>query len=119
MIESKLSKSQYLRGLQCHKKLWLYRNRKDLLEEPDAAQQALFDTGTAVGLLAQQLFPGGEEIRFEEGNFDDKIQRTKDLIESGVRTIYEATFKYKSKSIKGSGLYLTTCLKTILNKWSR
>ncbi len=94
MIESKLSKSQYLRGLQCHKKLWLYRNRKDLLEEPDAAQQALFDTGTDVGLLAQQLFPGGEEIRFEEGNFDDKIQRTKDLIESGVKTIYEATFKY-------------------------
>jgi len=32
-----ISKSQYVRGLQCEKALWLFRNRKDLLLEPSSA----------------------------------------------------------------------------------
>ncbi|MFQ5443153.1 MAG: DUF2779 domain-containing protein [Nitrospinales bacterium] len=62
------------------------------MQEPDAAQQALYDIGTVVGLLAQNLFPGGATISFEEGNFDEKAIRTKRFIESGEKTIYEATF---------------------------
>ncbi len=53
-----LSKSQYIRGLQCHKSLWLYKNRPDLRTEPDQAQESLFNTGYEVGELAKQLFPG-------------------------------------------------------------
>ncbi|KMP10572.1 hypothetical protein UR09_05450 [Candidatus Nitromaritima sp. SCGC AAA799-A02] len=56
--------------------------------------QALFDEGSYVGELAQGLFPGGEAIRFEEGSFEEKIERTKKLIDSGIKTIYEATFQY-------------------------
>jgi hypothetical protein len=52
-----LSKSQFTRGLQCHKSLWLFKNRRDLQQKPDASLQARFDAGTAVGILAQQLFP--------------------------------------------------------------
>ena len=89
-----LSKSQFIRGLQCHKSLWLYKNRRDLISEPDTARQALYDVGTEVGLLARQLFPGGEEIEFEGTSFDEKIARTKNLIDSGVTTLYEATFKH-------------------------
>jgi Domain of unknown function(DUF2779) len=89
-----LSKSQFIRGLQCHKSLWLYKNRRDLLPEPDSAQQALYDVGAEVGLLARQLFPDGEEIEFEGTSFDEKIAGTKNLINSGVTTLYEATFKH-------------------------
>lgn len=94
MASTSLSKSQFIRGLQCHKSLWLYKKSPNLREEPDASLQALFDEGTCVGELAQQLFPGGETILFEEGTFEQKITKTKNLIESGVKTIYEATFKY-------------------------
>ena len=89
-----LSKSQFIRGLQCHKSLWLYKNRPDLREKPTSSQQALFDQGTYVGELARELFPGGTTIKFEEGTFEEKIKRTQGLISSGAKTIYEATFQY-------------------------
>ena len=62
-----LSKSQFTRGLQCHKSLWLLKNRPELRVEPDASLQARFDAGTGVGLLAQQLFPGGMALEYGSG----------------------------------------------------
>ncbi len=94
MTSLSLSKSKFLNGLQCHKSLWLNKNRPDLKGDIDASKQAMFDEGTYVGELAQGLFPGGEAIRFEEGTFEEKITRTKELISSGIKTIYEATFQY-------------------------
>jgi len=88
----RLSKSQYIRGLQCHKALWLYRNRRDLMPAPDANRLAVFATGHEVGELAKALFPGGSEIEFDAGNFDAMIEQTAELINNGANVIYEATF---------------------------
>lgn len=87
-----LSKSQFIRGLQCVKSLWLYRNHPELRTPPDEARQAAFDMGTDVGLLARGLFPGGMEIIFESGSSEKKAQETEALIKNGTETIYEATF---------------------------
>ena len=87
-----LSKSQYIRGLQCHKALWLYRHRRDLMAKPDANRLAVFATGHEVGELAKALFPGGSEIEFEQNHFDRMSAQTARLIDSGVEIIYEATF---------------------------
>jgi hypothetical protein len=46
-----LSKSLYTRGLQCVKSLWLKKHAPSVLTPPDAAAQAIFDTGNAVGEL--------------------------------------------------------------------
>jgi len=89
---TRLSKSQFIRGLQCHKSLWLYKNRPELREEPEADQQAAMDIGQDVGRLARELFPDGEEIVFELDKIGDNIQRTKNLIQTGGQTIYEAAF---------------------------
>lgn len=89
-----LSKSLYLRGLQCHKSLWLYKNDPDMRTPPDEAKQAIFDMGTNVGILAQQLFPGGTVIEFDRSAFEQKVRQTQDLISAGVDTIYEATFAH-------------------------
>jgi len=35
-----LSKSQYLRGLQCHKSLWLYKHRPELRAKPDTQTES-------------------------------------------------------------------------------
>ncbi len=88
-----LSKSQFTRGLQCHKSLWLLKNKPDLRVEPDASLQARFDTGTEVGILAQQLFPGGVTLEYSSG-ISKNIVTTQDLIGSGAQTIYEATFRH-------------------------
>ncbi|HKJ15175.1 MAG TPA: DUF2779 domain-containing protein [Desulfobulbales bacterium] len=88
-----LSKSQFTRGLQCHKSLWLLKNRPQLRAEPDASLQARFDAGTGVGLLAQQLFPSGMALEYGSG-ISQNISTTQKLIASGSQTIYEATFRH-------------------------
>jgi len=88
-----LSKSQYIKGLQCHKSLWLTKNRPQLIPETDAQKQHMFDTGHEVGELAKQLFPGGTEIAFDSGNFQGMIDKTADAIAGGAEVIYEASFR--------------------------
>jgi hypothetical protein len=88
-----LSKSQFTRGLQCHKSLWLLKNRPELRAEPDAGLQARFDAGTEVGILAQELFPGGEALEYSSG-ISKNISTTQELIASGTQIIYEATFRH-------------------------
>ena len=89
-----LSKSLYTRGLQCVKSLWLKKYKKDVLTTPDDNAQAIFDNGNEIGDLACKLFPNGVEIPYANTSFDDKIALTQDLINSGQKVIYEATFKY-------------------------
>jgi hypothetical protein len=87
-----ISKSQYTRAAQCHKSSWLYKHKKELLSAPDENKQAMFDSGNDVGELAQQLFPGGELIEFDYKDFEGMLSKTADLIASGCKTIYEASF---------------------------
>ncbi|MDQ1267476.1 MAG: hypothetical protein QG560_119 [Campylobacterota bacterium] len=88
-----LSKSQYIRGLQCHKSLWLYKHKPELRDTLDSAQESLFNNGYSVGEAAKKLFAGGVEVEFDASNFDGMIAKTKELIQSGCKIIYEATFK--------------------------
>ncbi len=78
-INMALSKSQYIRGLQCHKSLWLYKNKPELRDTPNQAQESLFNTGQDVGELAKKLFPNGVEIKFDATNFEAMVSKTKEL----------------------------------------
>lgn len=86
-----LSKSLYIRGLQCKKSLWLKKKKPGVLQAPDDSAQAVFDTGTSVGELACGLFGGGERIEYT-GDFNAQMAKTKEIIEHGTKVIYEATF---------------------------
>lgn len=88
-----LSKSLFTRGLQCHKSLWLYKHKPEIRTKPDASLQARFDMGTEVGILAQEIFPGGHGLNYENG-FSRNIEKTKEFLAAGVKTIYEATFRH-------------------------
>jgi hypothetical protein len=87
-----LSKSQYIRALQCHKSLWLYKNKPELRDLPSSQTESSFNTGYDVGELAKELFPNGVEIEFDSKNFNGMIEKTKELIANGTEVIYEATF---------------------------
>ena len=86
-----LSKSLYIRGLQCEKSLWLKKKRPEVLQAPDDSAQAVFDTGTSVGELACELFGGGERVEYT-GDFSAQMAKTKELIERGTKVVFEATF---------------------------
>ncbi|SMN00079.1 hypothetical protein SPONN_1247 [uncultured Candidatus Thioglobus sp.] len=83
-----LSKSQYLKGLQCHKYLWLDKHRKDLL--PEKADSVVMETGTSIGELARGLFSGGVLVDFDRG-FTAMLAQTKALLKT-EQVIYEAAF---------------------------
>jgi len=88
-----ISKSRFLSGCQCEKKLFFDAYRKDLKTPTTEAKQAVFDTGHIVGALAQQVYPGGKDANEEiNGNWNIAINRTKQWLTDGIQTIYEATF---------------------------
>lgn len=88
-----LSKSTFMYGLQCDKRLYLYKHQRALMDPVSAEQQAVFDRGKAVGLLAQQLFPGGIDAS-PPHHFKmlEAVETTRQLIANGEKVIYEATF---------------------------
>lgn len=56
-----LSKSRFLSGVQCHKRLWYEINRREEVPPWNAATLAIFDQGHAIGEVARQLYPDGVE----------------------------------------------------------
>ena len=62
MARTLLSKSTFIRSLQCLKSLYLYKRAYHLQDTISAEQQAIFDRGHSVGRLAQNLFPGGVDV---------------------------------------------------------
>ncbi len=90
-----LSKSQYIKALQCHKALWLQKNNPELKDATDEKTESLFKQGDCVGELAKELFPDGKEIVFNSSNFSSMVDKTKALIADGVEIIYEVTFREK------------------------
>lgn len=90
-----LSKSTFIKGVNCEKALYLNKHGKDLRDELSVTQLAIFSQGTAVGELAQDLFPGGVDCSPESYyDFQKSVQRTKDEIEKGTKIIYEAAFQF-------------------------
>ena len=87
-----LSKSRFLAGLQCLKRLHLICNEPELAPETDAGTQARFDTGHQVGELAQQGFPGGVLVDLPYWDVANGVERTKEIMaDKSVPAIFEAT----------------------------
>jgi hypothetical protein len=87
-----LSKSQYIRGLQCQKSFWLNKHHPKL-KTVSKQRENLFETGYRVGDLAKELFLNGTEIEFDSTDFKGMISKTRELIGNGTEVIYEACFK--------------------------
>jgi hypothetical protein len=85
-----ISKSKYMKGLQCSKLLWTVCNAIQNIPETDAGTQVLFDEGEAVGELAQSLFPGGILVE-RTGGCGEMIQKSQALLISR-QPIFEASF---------------------------
>ena len=101
-----LSKSRYMAGLQCLKRLYLETYRRELADPVDPAQQARFDAGTAVGELARQRFPGGKLVAEEYYQHERAVRTTRRLLRSvPVPPIYEAAFSFEGIRTRVDVLY--------------
>ena len=89
-----LSKSSFLRGLQCPKSLYLYKNSFKKKDPPSPEQQAIFERGTVVGKIARRLFPNGVDATPSSVfKYADSVELTRDLIAKKTPVIYEAAFQ--------------------------
>jgi len=99
-VTIKLSKSKFIAGCQCLKRLYLQVHEPDLAAEPDDAADAIIEQGREVGLLARQMFPGGVEVR-SEGGLDQAIRATREIIGNrDVPAIFEGTFEHNGVLVR-------------------
>ena len=85
-----LTKSDFVKFIQCPKFLWLYKHRKDLLpEEVDKNLQRIFDEGYEVETYAYKLFPEG--VSAQLNGFKESISRTKELMEEKTPVVFQPT----------------------------
>ena len=91
-----ITKTDFMRGMQCPKMLWLDRHRPDLRVIPPETQQRL-DAGNDFGDRAMAMFGPYEEMTvYRPGTkVPDKkamLRNTRDALERGVEVICEAAF---------------------------
>jgi predicted RecB family nuclease len=96
----RISKSKFVAGIQCAKRLYFQVHQPELAEEADEDQEARLEQGQEVGLLAQKRFPGGVFVGFEAG-IDEARANTASLIDnSSVPAIFEATFQHANLLVR-------------------
>ena len=105
-----LSKSLYIRGLQCHKSLYLEKLYRDLKGEAAAKLKAVttaetkarFDTGNMVGEAARDLFPDGVLVPYieTENGVAEQLRLTSEAMKNGAKVIYEASFQHDDIFVK-------------------
>jgi len=87
-----ISKSRFVAGCQCLKRLYWQVHEPEMGGVPDAAAVAIMEQGREVGKLARQLFAGGVEVPFCEP--EQAIRTTRELIANPeVPAIFEAAFE--------------------------
>jgi predicted RecB family nuclease len=96
----KISKSKFMAGVQCLKRLYLLVHEPQLGAQSNGADEAIIEQGREVGLLARQLFPGGVEVDASDG-LDEAIRKTRELImNQEVPAIFEAVFEHQDVIVK-------------------
>ena len=91
-----LSKSTYIKGLQCEKALYLTKKHPYLRDKLSIEKRAKFQRGTDVGILAHQYFPGGVNMSPNSPTqFPKKVVETQQNLNNPmVNAMYEAVFQY-------------------------
>ncbi len=96
-----LSKSTYIKGLQCEKALYMQKKHPYLRDKLSIEQRAKFQRGTDVGVLAHEVFPNGIDMSPNSpSQFPKKVQETWDnLCNPEANVMYEAVFQYNDTLI--------------------
>ena len=93
-----LTKSKYLNGQQCHKRLWYEKNHRERKASPSRSQQRRFNQGEKVGILARDYFPDG--VLIEAIDPLVSVEQTEAAIECGAVCIFEASFIFNGVLVK-------------------
>jgi predicted RecB family nuclease len=97
----RLSKSRYVAGLQCLKRLYWMVHEPNLAGPTDASTQALFDRGNEVGTLARTAFAGGVLVDHDHLHHTEAMRTTASLIDDrDIPALYEAAFRHQDVNVR-------------------
>ncbi len=100
----RLSKSRFLAGLQCAKRLYLEFHSPELATPPTPDRRAIMDMGTEVGVVARQYFPHGVLVEETHRQIPSALLRTHELLKDpGVPAIFEGAFLWRSGACRYFG----------------
>lgn len=103
--EPAISKSKFIAGVQCLKRLYFQAHEPDVTERIDDSDNARFAQGREVGLLARTAFPGGVLVAQESWEIEAALVRTRSLIEDGsVPVIFEGMGRFGGVLIRADVL---------------
>ena len=104
----RLSKSRFMSGLQCHKRLYLELYDTDLAGSGDESTQSAFDTGHRVGTLARDRYPKGRLISHDHLQHAHAELATRSALGNpAVPAIYEAAFSFDRVGVRADILART------------
>jgi hypothetical protein len=99
LIPMLITKTKFLAGIQCLKRLYLTVHAPELEAQPDESDQSIIDQGREVGLLAGQMFPGGVVV--DARNREEAVRATRELIENPeVPAIFEGAFEHRGVFVR-------------------
>jgi len=93
-----LTKSRYLDGLRCEKKLWL--GWHESLPREDAPPFSALDVGKRVGGQVRDIFPGGVEVGEKSWDHEQALAKTRSLMAGDAPALFEAAFEFERVRIR-------------------
>jgi len=94
-----ISKSKFVAGGQCLKRLYLIVHSPELSVQPDESVQSIIEQGRQVALLAQQMYPGGVTVASRDR--EQAIRATRELIENReIPAIFEGAFEHREVFVR-------------------
>ena len=94
-----LTKTKFVAGSQCLKRLYFIVHQPELAAQPDESDQSIIEQGQQVGLLARQMFPGG--VAVESRDREQAIRTTRELIDNPeIPAIFEGAFEHRDVFVR-------------------
>jgi predicted RecB family nuclease len=94
-----ITKSKFLAGTQCLKRLYWIVHSPEMAAQRGESDQSIIEQGREVGLLAQQMFPGG--VTVEGRDREEAIRMTRQLIANPeIQVIFEGAFAHDNVFVR-------------------
>ena len=94
-----LTKSNYLKFVQCHKAFWLETHHPEQAAPPEPSTRRRLRVGQRIDLLARELYPHGELIPYRI-HPEEMAPLTAEAIQNDAETLFQATFHVEGSLVK-------------------
>ena len=97
-----ITKADYLSFKQCSKSFWIKKKQPKVMKQ--TVSQSAIDINQEVKEVAKEYFPKGYHVP-QNGDLQESVKFTEDLIRKQISVIYGATFQYEEAYVVCDVLY--------------